>query len=253
MTGVAGPGGGTPRSRSGSSTCTRRARRRARRCDFDLPGDRETIRGAGGRRRAAPRAQTSSRSRHRARRTAPLAWKPMTASASSARLRLPDDVLDDLAAWQAEHRLARRGRPAREPARHARVPRRPAGATRCRSSRRARAAAPRARRRSCSSRARYRETRSVGMVVFATRAARRRRSPADLDARLERPASTAASGGRGCRTSPCSRFREPPAAARRRCPELGPFSPSDAAVYSSVLRPGGAEYEVLETVALGGR
>jgi RNA 2',3'-cyclic 3'-phosphodiesterase len=35
-------------------------------------------------------------------------------------------------------------------------------------------------------------------------------------------------------------------------PELGRFSPSDAAVYSSVLRSGGAQYDVLESVALGG-
>ena len=31
-------------------------------------------------------------------------------------------------------------------------------------------------------------------------------------------------------------------------PELGEVCPSDAAVYSSVLRPGGAQYEVLESV-----
>ena len=35
-------------------------------------------------------------------------------------------------------------------------------------------------------------------------------------------------------------------------PELGPFSPSEAAVYHSVLRPTGAQYEILEAVALGG-
>jgi RNA 2',3'-cyclic 3'-phosphodiesterase len=35
-------------------------------------------------------------------------------------------------------------------------------------------------------------------------------------------------------------------------PDLGAFSPSEAALYHSVLRPDGAQYEVLETVALGG-
>jgi 2'-5' RNA ligase len=35
-------------------------------------------------------------------------------------------------------------------------------------------------------------------------------------------------------------------------PELGVVSPSDAAVYSSALRPDGARYEVLEAMALGG-
>ncbi len=47
------------------------------------------------------------------------------------------------------------------------------------------------------------------------------------------------------------RFREPPRLLPR-LPEIAPFSPSDAAVYRSVLRPSGAQYEVLETVALGG-
>ena len=36
-------------------------------------------------------------------------------------------------------------------------------------------------------------------------------------------------------------------------PELGEIAPSDAAVFISTLRPGGARYEVLEVVALGGR
>lgn len=35
-------------------------------------------------------------------------------------------------------------------------------------------------------------------------------------------------------------------------PELGPFSPSDAALYHSVLRPDGAQYDVVEAVVLGG-
>jgi RNA 2',3'-cyclic 3'-phosphodiesterase len=47
------------------------------------------------------------------------------------------------------------------------------------------------------------------------------------------------------------RFRRPPR-LRLEAPALGRFSPSDAAVYRSVLRSTGAQYEVLETVALGG-
>jgi hypothetical protein len=35
-------------------------------------------------------------------------------------------------------------------------------------------------------------------------------------------------------------------------PELGTFSPSDAAVYISRLRRSGAQYDVLESVPLGG-
>ena len=47
------------------------------------------------------------------------------------------------------------------------------------------------------------------------------------------------------------RFRERPRLGPP-LPELGPFSPSDAAVYLSRLRPSGAQYEVLESFALGG-
>ena len=47
------------------------------------------------------------------------------------------------------------------------------------------------------------------------------------------------------------RFRERPR-LRPELPPLAPFSPSDAAVYLSRLRPSGAEYEVVESFALGG-
>jgi len=47
------------------------------------------------------------------------------------------------------------------------------------------------------------------------------------------------------------RFRERPR-LRPELPELGDVSPSDAAVFISRLRRGGAEYESVETVALGG-
>ena len=47
------------------------------------------------------------------------------------------------------------------------------------------------------------------------------------------------------------RFRERPRLTPP-APDLGRFSPSDAAAYLSRLGPGGARYEVLETAALGG-
>ena len=47
------------------------------------------------------------------------------------------------------------------------------------------------------------------------------------------------------------RFRSPPCLAPG-VPDLGPVRPSDAALYHSVLRPTGAQYEVLERVGLGG-
>jgi 2'-5' RNA ligase len=47
------------------------------------------------------------------------------------------------------------------------------------------------------------------------------------------------------------RFRRPER-LRPPLPELGTFSPSDAAVYLSRLHPSGAQYEVLDAFALGG-
>ena len=46
------------------------------------------------------------------------------------------------------------------------------------------------------------------------------------------------------------RFRRPPR-LRLEPPEVPPLSPSDAALYHSVLRSGGAQYEVIEAVPLG--
>jgi 2'-5' RNA ligase len=47
------------------------------------------------------------------------------------------------------------------------------------------------------------------------------------------------------------RFRERPR-LEPALPDLGELMPSDAAVFISRLRPGGAQYEVLEIAALGG-
>ena len=93
---------------------------------------------------------------------------------------------------------------------------------------------------------RYRETRSVGMLVFSPDRAAERLAlglQKDLLGRAERdtwlPHVTVL------------RFREQPR-LRPTLPELGPVTTSDAAVFLSVLRPGGAEYAVLESVPLGG-
>ena len=48
-----------------------------------------------------------------------------------------------------------------------------------------------------------------------------------------------------------ARWRERPR-MRLEPSEMGTFVPSDAAAYLSRLHPGGARYEVLESVALGG-
>ena len=47
------------------------------------------------------------------------------------------------------------------------------------------------------------------------------------------------------------RFRQRPRLVPA-LPELGSFGPSDAALYHSVLRSTGAQYEALQTFALGG-
>ena len=48
-----------------------------------------------------------------------------------------------------------------------------------------------------------------------------------------------------------ARFRERPR-LRPALPDLGGVAPSDATVMISRLRPGGAQYEVFESVSLGG-
>ena len=45
------------------------------------------------------------------------------------------------------------------------------------------------------------------------------------------------------------RFRQPPR-LEPELPSVPPFSPSDAALYHSVLRSGGAQYEVVDAFAL---
>ena len=47
------------------------------------------------------------------------------------------------------------------------------------------------------------------------------------------------------------RFRRPPRLTPP-LPELGRVSPSEVALYHSVLRPTGAQYEILQSVPLGG-
>jgi 2'-5' RNA ligase len=48
-----------------------------------------------------------------------------------------------------------------------------------------------------------------------------------------------------------ARFRARPR-LRPELPRIPPFSPSDAALYHSTLRPDGAQYLIIEAVALGG-
>jgi 2'-5' RNA ligase len=97
----------------------------------------------------------------------------------------------------------------------------------------------------------YRETRSVGMVTLDDGANRAR----DLAERLFDELEAIGVYRREARPwlphVTVLRFRDRPR-LEPPLPDLGEFSPSDASVYSSVLRSDGAQYEVLETVALGG-
>jgi 2'-5' RNA ligase len=93
---------------------------------------------------------------------------------------------------------------------------------------------------------RYRETQSVGMLVFSRDDGAERLAlglQRDLLGRAERDAWLP--------HVTVLRFRERPR-LRPELPRLAPFVTSEAAAYLSVLRPTGAEYVVLESVPLRG-
>jgi len=99
---------------------------------------------------------------------------------------------------------------------------------------------------------RYRETRSVGMLALDDEEGRAQALAVDLHGRLERLGVYEPERRKWLPHVTVLRFRtrpqlDPP------LPVLPPFSPSDAALYHSLLRSGGAQYEVIESVALGGR
>jgi len=97
----------------------------------------------------------------------------------------------------------------------------------------------------------YRETRSVGMLVCGDVDGRAAALADDLFGRLEALGVYRREGRPWLPHVTVLRFRDRPRLDPQ-LPELGPFSPSDAAVYLSRLRPSGAQYEVVESFALGG-
>ena len=97
----------------------------------------------------------------------------------------------------------------------------------------------------------YRETRSVGMLVLDDEEGRAAALAEDVHGRLERLGVYRREDRPWLPHLTVLRFRERPR-LRPALPDLGPIAPSEAAVYHSVLRPGGAQYEVLESVVLGG-
>lgn len=97
----------------------------------------------------------------------------------------------------------------------------------------------------------YRETRSVGMLLCDDRDGRAAALADDLSRRLEDLGVYRREERPWLPHVTVLRFRERPRFDPP-LPGLGPFSPSDAAVYLSRLRPSGAQYEVFESFALGG-
>ena len=99
---------------------------------------------------------------------------------------------------------------------------------------------------------RYRETRSVGMLALDDEEGRAGVLALDLHTRLQALGVYEPERREWLAHVTVIRFRQRPR-LQPALPVLEPFVSSDAAVYLSRLRSGGAQYEVLESVALGGR
>jgi 2'-5' RNA ligase len=97
----------------------------------------------------------------------------------------------------------------------------------------------------------YRETRSVGMLVLTDDGGAAAAVADDLHGRLEALGVYRREQRSWLPHLTVVRFRQRPRLAPP-LPELGPFGPSDAAVYISRLRSSGAQYEVVQSFALGG-
>jgi RNA 2',3'-cyclic 3'-phosphodiesterase len=99
--------------------------------------------------------------------------------------------------------------------------------------------------------ARYRETRSAGMLVLDDERGRAALLAADVQERLERLGVYRREARPWLPHLTVARWRKRPR-LRLEPPPVGTFVPSDAAAYLSRLHPRGVQYEVLESVALGG-
>lgn len=102
---------------------------------------------------------------------------------------------------------------------------------------------------------RYRETRSVGMVVLDDPSGEATRLAERLQGRLEELGVYQREARRWLPHTTVARY-----SARRRerprlsptPPDVGAFAPSEAAAFVSRLHPSGAHYEILETCVIGG-
>jgi RNA 2',3'-cyclic 3'-phosphodiesterase len=99
---------------------------------------------------------------------------------------------------------------------------------------------------------RYRETRSVGMLVLDDEDERATRLAQDLHGRLQQLGVYEPEKRPWLPHLTILRFRRGRPRLSPALPLLGAVSPSEAAVYHSLLRRGGAQYAVLESAALGG-
>jgi 2'-5' RNA ligase len=97
--------------------------------------------------------------------------------------------------------------------------------------------------------ARYRETRSVGMVVLDDADARATILADEVGAGLERLGVYRRERRPWLPHVTVLRFRQRPRLDPP-LPALGRVSPSEVALYHSVLRPNGAQHEIVESVAL---
>jgi 2'-5' RNA ligase len=97
----------------------------------------------------------------------------------------------------------------------------------------------------------YRETRSVGMLIFDDEGGRAAALAGRLHDALEGLGVYRREERPWLAHLTVLRFRDCPR-LQPELPELAPVVPSDAAVFISRLRPSGAVYEAVEVVALGG-
>jgi len=166
-------------------------------------------------------------------------------------LRLPDEVLEKLSRWQQEH--LRAGRIV--PLEHLHVTLAFLGHRPVAELESILEALREAAARSGPIRLvpeRYRETRSVGMLVLSDLGGGASGLANDLHERLERLGVYEREQRPWLPHVTVLRFRQRPGLTPP-VPDLGTeVSPSDAAAYHSVLRPSGAQYVVVESFALGG-
>lgn len=97
----------------------------------------------------------------------------------------------------------------------------------------------------------YRETAAVGMLVLSDEGGRAAALAGDVQERLATLGVFSPERRPWLPHVTVARFRRRPRLSPRP-PSIGPCMPSDAALYHSSLRSGGAQYAVVDSVALGG-